>query len=195
MSSRSDVQTLSCHLKKTPLTKQAVWYFRRSALQENALGQYFLARAYELGKGTDKDCKEAFDWFKRSADNGHNRAAYSLGCAYDQGNGVSRDEVQATYWFRQAADAGDKRAMERLGHRLIWGIGVDKDEKLAQEWYAKSVEIRDATIDCLETHATTSTAAAVTSSSLSLTREKKIVANKLLDAKTCSWSDILPRTL
>ena len=94
--------------------KQAVFWYRKSADQGNALGQNNLGRCYEKGRGVAKDFEQALFWFRKSADQGNALAQCNLGRCYENGQGVAKDFRQAVFWYRKSADQGDDYAKRKL---------------------------------------------------------------------------------
>lgn len=76
--------------------------------------QYYVANAYEEGRGTQPDIKQAFEWYNKAAAQQHAAAQYKLGVMYENGQGVEQDLKQAMEWYKQAADNGNTPARERL---------------------------------------------------------------------------------
>ena len=67
-----------CRLEKRDV-REAVEWFRRSALQGNAVAQFKLAERYYCGGGeVAKDPAEAGKWMKKSAEQGHTPALIVL---------------------------------------------------------------------------------------------------------------------
>src|SRR5205823_6240780 len=56
----------------------AVSWYRKSADQGNAKGQYNLADMYEYGKGVTKDLAQALSWYQKSAAQGDDKAQAAL---------------------------------------------------------------------------------------------------------------------
>lgn len=121
----------------------AEWY-RKSAEQECALGEYNLSTAYFYGRGVETNLVAAFEWMKKSADHDFPLAWYSLGRFYEKGTGVEKDGAEALRWYCKAAesDHGQARAFAQnsVGRCYHFGIGVEPDEKEALVWYLKSAE-------------------------------------------------------
>lgn len=55
----------------------------------NPLGYHGLGVCNELGKGVEKNLKEAVKWYKLSADEGSSFGQYNLGWCYYYGQGIS----------------------------------------------------------------------------------------------------------
>ena len=58
---------------------------KKKAEQGDATAQCNLGYCYEMGKGTTKNYKSAFEWYKRSAEQGHVIGTYNLGICYFNG--------------------------------------------------------------------------------------------------------------
>lgn len=80
----------------------------------DADAQYYVANAYEEGRGTQEDMGKAFEWYRKAAAQQHGAAQYKLGVMYENGMGVEEDLKQAMEWYKQAAENGSSLAKERL---------------------------------------------------------------------------------
>ena len=76
--------------------------------------QFYVATAYEEGRGVKKDLKQAFEWFSKAAKNKHNGAQFKLGEFYEHGWGVKKDQARAEAWYRTAEKNGSRLAGKRL---------------------------------------------------------------------------------
>lgn len=83
---------------------------KKAALKGDVLAQYFVGRAYQNGRGVDKDLPEAFKWEKMAADNGLVRAQKSVGSMFYSGAGVAQDYSAAAKYFLLAAEQGNAPA-------------------------------------------------------------------------------------
>lgn len=107
-------------------------YYRRSAEQGDAIGQFYHARQIWVpgGRGIDAtQYAEAERWYKRSADQGFAAAQVNLGQLYVRASGVDRpaDYATAARYYRLAADQGNTWAMAELGQLYLTGSGVRQD--------------------------------------------------------------------
>lgn len=84
------------------------------AKRGDADAQYYVANAYEEGRGVGKDMKQAFDWYAKAADQNHYGAQYKLGMLYENGEGVEKDIKKAFEWYKKSAENGSTLAKERL---------------------------------------------------------------------------------
>ncbi|MDZ7802769.1 tetratricopeptide repeat protein [Thiohalophilus sp.] len=80
----------------------------------DADAQYYVANAYEEGRGTQENMKKAFEWYRKAAAQQHGAAQYKLGVMYENGMGVEEDLKQAMEWYKQAAENGSTLAEERM---------------------------------------------------------------------------------
>lgn len=98
---------------ETKNLKKAVYWFRKSADQGRAGGEFNLGLCYEMGYGVPKDEKKAIYWYakavsnyRQSAEQGDALNQWNLGHSYFIGQGVPKDELQAVVWIRKAATQG-----------------------------------------------------------------------------------------
>lgn len=99
--------------------KAAVSY-QEGADRGDITSQFYLGRAYELGKGVVQDYALAFKWYTKSAERGDHVASdgmVGLAGLYERGLGVQQDLTKAIALFKQAAATGNddaKKALLRL---------------------------------------------------------------------------------
>ncbi|MCW9025254.1 MAG: sel1 repeat family protein, partial [Gammaproteobacteria bacterium] len=53
--------------------------------------QFYVASAYEEGRGVAKDLTKAFEWYNKAAANKHNGAQFKVGECYANGWGVLKN--------------------------------------------------------------------------------------------------------
>ena len=94
---------------------------RKAAEQGNAMAQYNLGSAYDLGEGVGKDQVEAVKWWRKAAEQGVGPAHFNLGYAYYFGNGVAKDLVESVKWWRKAAEQGNSWSENSLGNAYANG--------------------------------------------------------------------------
>lgn len=73
--------------------------------------QYYVGNAYEEGRGTRKDLKQALEWYGKAAQQNLHDAQYKLGYFYENGLGVKQDIKKAMEWYKRAAK--NSRSMVR----------------------------------------------------------------------------------
>ncbi|MBF0255134.1 MAG: SEL1-like repeat protein [Gammaproteobacteria bacterium] len=95
---------------------QAMDWFRRAALQDNADAAYYMAKGYRDGLGVPKNLTETLAWTERAARLGHPQSAYNLGLHYFLGEGVAKDRLTALKWLNQALASGYEPAREVVIH-------------------------------------------------------------------------------
>jgi TPR repeat protein len=120
--------------------KEAVKWYRLSAEQGYADGQFSLGAMYKNGQGVPQDYKEAVKWWKLSAEQGDADAQLNLGRMYREGKGVPQDNKEAVKWWKLSATQGKTRAQTRLGFMYDTGEGVPQDYKEAVKWYRLAAE-------------------------------------------------------
>ena len=116
--------------------KEAMRWFRKTAVQGSVEAQFSLGLLYFEGRGVQQDYAEAIKWFHRVAEKGHAAAQRNLGLMYLLGHGVEQDYNQAITWYRRAADRGDAVAQCNLGEMYEKGQGVTLDFVAAYQWYS-----------------------------------------------------------
>jgi TPR repeat protein len=89
-----------------PDPAQAVAWYRKSADQGFAEGQFKLAVLLAAGDGVARDLPRAAEWCRRAAEQGHPGAQYMLGIMFYRGDGVAKDPVESLAWLRLAERAG-----------------------------------------------------------------------------------------
>jgi len=125
--------------------KPAFEYYRKSAAQGNATGQYGLGMMY-AAPGEYQDFAEARKWVILAADQGDELAIYEMARSYIKG-GLGLDEnarkdPEALNWIKRSADIKDLSAIIALADAYRSGkYGLKIDEKQAKEWDDKYKEI------------------------------------------------------
>lgn len=118
----------------------AAQYYRRSAEQGDAGGQYSWGTMLLYGSGVAKDEGKAAEWYRKSADQGDVDGQRGLGGLLLTGIGVEKDEHLGVQWIRRAADRGDARAQGTMGQTYRFGYGVDEDHREAARWYRMAAD-------------------------------------------------------
>jgi len=134
---------------------------RAAADKGDAVAQFLLGHAYQVGLGLPKDMTEtshwyalaaearpanatqaavkdfpqAFEAYRKLADQGDEKAELYLGLTYDLGQDVPRNVVEAARWYRKAAAQGSGSAASNLGVIYFNGDGVPKDSAEAASWF------------------------------------------------------------
>ena len=109
-------------------SKQAVYWYEKSAGQGNKEAQYALGAIYHQGEGVPQNFKNALQYYQKAADQGHASAQYLLGLMYCQGQGVDKNLKKAIEWYQKAASQGHSGAQCNLGVLYKEGQGVDKKD-------------------------------------------------------------------
>jgi len=84
------------------------------AKRGDADAMYYVANAYEEGRGIQKDLNQAFEWYSKAAKQNQQGAQYKMGVFYESGEAVKQDIKKAMEWYKKAAANGSTLAKERL---------------------------------------------------------------------------------
>lgn len=122
---------------------EAVQYYRKSAEQGNADGQYGYGTMLSSGEGIARDVELGRQWLTRAAEQGHKLAINELALAYMRGQlGVSeeaRNSQDALRWIQLAAENKFVPAMEAMAEAYRNGsYGLGPDAKMAEDWMARA---------------------------------------------------------
>ena len=147
---------------------QSIRALRSAAGDGDAVAEFLLGHAYQLGLGVSKDMTETARWYARAADvptpnagGGNSRAAVKdfsqafdaytkvaeqgdaaaqlyLGLTYDLGRDVPRNVIEAARWYRKAAAQGSSSAASNLGVLHYNGDGMPKDSAEAAVWFSSA---------------------------------------------------------
>jgi TPR repeat protein len=82
---------------------EAVKYYRLSADQGNADGQWRYGFCLESGKGVGIDLAEAVEYYRLSADQGNADGQWHYGFCLESGKGVEIDLAEAVKYYRLSA--------------------------------------------------------------------------------------------
>jgi TPR repeat protein len=98
----------------------------------NADAQHLLGLMYYMGRGVQRDYKQAFAWHYKAALQGKADAQYVIGAMYYTGNAVPQDHKLAVEWFRKAAEQGHPDAQHALGLMYRYHVaGMPQDVVIA----------------------------------------------------------------
>jgi TonB family protein len=117
------------------IDKEAVKWYRKSAKQGEAYGQFNLGTLYLKGRGVKQSDKEAANWYRKAAEQGNANGQRLLGSMYEKGRGVKQSDKEAVKWYRKAAEQGDAYGLLYLGSTYLKGRGV-------KQTYKPCVEVR-----------------------------------------------------
>ena len=98
----------------------------------NRDAQHLLGLMYYMGRGVERDYKQAMAWHRKAALQGKADAQYVVGAMYYTGNSVPQDQKEAVSWFRKAAEQGHAEAQHALGLMYRYHVaGMPQDVVLA----------------------------------------------------------------
>jgi TPR repeat protein len=129
-------------MRHSDFVEEAVVYYRKSAAQGNADGQFGLAAMLLSGDGEPQNTPEARKFYTLAANQGHLQAIDELAFSYITGGlGIQESEKKgpdALKWIQLAAENGYRPAMETLAKAYRSGdYGLSVDTKKAVEWSEK----------------------------------------------------------
>lgn len=119
---------------------EAARLYAQAAEEGLAAAQFSLGRAYDKGRGVERNVDEAARWYKRAADQSHAGAMSALATLYEFGQGVPQNMVEALRLYRLSADAGDVYGLTGLAFLYAEGKGVGRDAEEARRLYSLAVE-------------------------------------------------------
>jgi len=98
----------------------------------NADAEHLLGLMYYMGRGVQRDYRQAFSWHYKAALQGKADAQYVIGAMYYTGNSVPQDQQLAVTWFRKAAEQGHADAQHALGLMYRYHVaGMPQDVVIA----------------------------------------------------------------
>ena len=119
---------------------EAVRWYRLSADQGHAGGQFHLALCYLQGKGVAQDEERGLELIRKSADQNHKYALVKLADLYARGIGQPKSEQDRPMaLLLRAGEAGFVDAWDALASRYQNGLGTDRDLIVACGWYCRGV--------------------------------------------------------
>ncbi len=118
---------------------EAIEYYRKSAAQGNADGQFGLGSMIAAGQAAPKNPHDARKWIVLAAEQGHKLAINELALAYISGgldiSEDARNSAEALRWIRAAAENRYLTAMEKLAAAYRSGeLGLTIDVDAAERW-------------------------------------------------------------
>jgi TPR repeat protein len=120
---------------------EAILSFGRATSQDDAMGEYYLSRAYQVGQGVlSRDYTHANDLLSRSSAQGFAKAQVALGENFLNGVGIRKDDESAAKLFRDAAQQDEPQGMYDFGAALADGTGVAKDTAQAASWFERAAQ-------------------------------------------------------
>lgn len=118
----------------------AVYWYKKAAIQGYAGAQHNLANLYEDGNGVSQDHREAFYWYLKAAEQGVVHSQSEVGDKYYFGEGTLQNYKQAFYWYSKAAEQGDCHSQSKLSNIYRLGNGVAIDYKKSFFWMNKAAQ-------------------------------------------------------
>ncbi len=104
------------------------------------LGNYSIAKRYDLGQGVEKNLQKAFEYYKLSADMWYSSAEYKVGLAYQHGYGCEKNPERAFEYYKRAYEHGSDDAINQYGWCLTNNFGPENDYDLAYKVFMEGHE-------------------------------------------------------
>lgn len=114
---------------------KAIELLGASARQGHALAQYAFGLMHEVGRGMNRNDRQAVFWYTESARQGDADAQYSLAGHYTSGKGVDEDLSIALRWLTESAKQGHQDAQRNLAFMHIQGDGVSMNLVHGYAWF------------------------------------------------------------
>jgi TPR repeat protein len=128
---------------------EAIYWFKKSAEQNWAGGQYNLGKCYLSGDGVEKDEERAVALFRAAADQGHYRATCQLAEAYSAGIDQPRSTNDTPIELYKRATAYInirswyyKTIFDRIVKSYEIGQGTPRDIMESIRWYCRAAKLQ-----------------------------------------------------
>ena len=121
---------------------KAIEWYRKSAEQGNAHGQFKLGTMYSRSLGVPFDDVEAVKWYRKSAEQGDADGQAEMGLMYALGAGVPQDNVKSYMFYNLVAAKGFENIKARRNEieEKMTQEQIAEGEKLTREWLARKAK-------------------------------------------------------
>jgi uncharacterized protein len=141
---------------------EAIVWYRRSANQNFAGGQYRLGLCFLEGKGVGKDESQGVTQIRKAADQNHAFALFKLAKLYRAGVGEPRNETDRPInLLIRSAGLDCRLAFAELSDRYRMGLGCERDLIKSAQWHCRAAaagvagfRISDAKVNYADAHPT-----------------------------------------
>ena len=127
--------------------EEAVKWFKKSADQNCAYGQYWMQRCLNEGLGIEPNkslrkeyADKAFLWFTKEADPTNAKVQLYLGYCYQEGAGTSVNAKSAFEWYKKSAEQGHADAEYCLAICYASGFGTEQNGDESARWTRSAAE-------------------------------------------------------
>lgn len=123
---------------------EAVDYFKKSARQGHAEGQFYLGTSFISGEGTTKNLAEGRSWVLKSAKQGYVPAENQMALLGIANSDGQMSDVTIVEWLQKAADDNDfLPAVEALLMAYRDGkYGLAVDSKMSNKYERQAIKLR-----------------------------------------------------
>ncbi len=137
-SADSKLKKAQIKLESIRLAKEAELVFRRNyeeAKKGNVNALFYVAEAFRLGKGTEKDEEKAIRTHTSAANDGYIKSMMFLADYYERKSKADPSQAgMSVYWYEQAGMHCDVNAMNKLYSVYMKGQLVESDVQRALFW-------------------------------------------------------------
>ena len=130
-----NAQAILANLRSACGEESLLPVMQEEAAKGDADAQAWVAQAYDLGYGVQKDPAQAVHWYTLAAAQGDTDAEVNLGAHYAKGLGVPKDNAHAAALWKQAADRDVPAAESNLAGLYLEGSGVAQNFSKAEQLY------------------------------------------------------------
>lgn len=127
--------------------EEAIKWFKKSADQNCAYGQYWMQRCLNEGLGIEPNkslrkeyADKAFLWFTKEADPTNAKVQLYLGYCYQEGAGTSVNAKSAFEWYKKSAEQGHADAEYCLAICYASGFGTEQNGDESARWTRSAAE-------------------------------------------------------
>lgn len=121
--------------------KESVKWAKKAVEQENADGYWYLALAYEHGRGVKPDMSKAIELYQKGAAAGSSECKLNLASEYLSGEHIRKNKKRGFALIKEAAENGYGSAMREMGRYYQFEDGTEEGLKKAVDWYEKALEV------------------------------------------------------
>lgn len=126
---------------------EAIKWFKKSADQNCAYGQYWMQRCLSEGLGIERNkslrkeyADKAFQWFTKEADQTNAKVQLYIGYCYQEGAGTNVNAKSAFDWYKKSAEQGFADAEYCLAICYASGFGTDQNGDEYAKWTRSAAE-------------------------------------------------------
>ena len=128
--------------------RNALYWFRLSAEQNDTYGLERLGYMYQYGLGVQKSISNALSCYEKGCNLNDSDSFYRMGVLYYYGKDVAQNYIKSLQYFEKAANQNHSDSMNYIGLQYEFGYGVFQSYEKAKEWYSKSSKLGNSIATC-----------------------------------------------